>query len=95
MGLYINKPNWEPFGKIEYLQSLGGYECTFTEARQIVADLENTKAVVIWVDNGGFEAAAYAFSLSELDAFLNCDSGRPMKTFVLDKAVVKQHANNP
>lgn len=93
MGRYINRPDGEPKGKIEYLQSLGGVECTQAEARQVVADSSSDKAVIIWVNNGPFEAAAYAYSSRELEAFLQCPSGRPMKAFLLDKNVVEQHAH--
>lgn len=89
MGKYIQNPDGSPHGKDHYLQSLGGVECSREEARKILADTDSTKAIVIYVNNGPFDAAAYAYNSRELEAFIgNSSDPRPMKIFKLDKEIV-------
>lgn len=93
MGLYINPPEGWPqgaFGKREYLLSLGAVSCTISDA--VAAVNMPDKAVIVWVDNHIFEAAAYAYSAQELEAFTYPGDYRTKEYFILPKKVAEREA---
>lgn len=88
MGRYINPPGDYPMGakgKREYLHSIGAKSITLDEAREKV----NTHGIIVWVDNGMFEAAGYAYDRDELDCFTGPLDRRPKELFVMDRATVE------
>lgn len=76
MGYYINElPNGELLpakGKADKLLS------TIEGTKEIKTPQQWEEDIVCVVDNGPFEAAAYAFSQNELNVFANPD-GRPKR----------------
>jgi hypothetical protein len=84
MGRYINprnmtKENWlETFGKI------------LEDAPHKFGEYEDCLSVVL-VENGGFTAAAIAFSQQELETFTMHDDLRAKKFYTVPTEVLRQH----
>lgn len=91
MGRYINPPeNW-PYGagmKREYLRQIGAQPITLAEARENV----DIHGIIVWVDNGFFEAAGYAYNRAELDAMTLPRDSRPKQLFTMSRHVAEEHA---
>lgn len=91
MGYYINPPaQHSDLTKAEYLKELGAQEVTMEDATEAVKD--PTKGVICLVDNGLFDAAAWAYDIREVAAFKHPSDKRPKRWFVLPYDVAKEHA---
>jgi hypothetical protein len=66
MGFYIEAPS--PKDKAAFLVKEHGAELLFPSPESL-SDLPEDKALVVVVDNGIFEAAAFCYSDAELEAF--------------------------
>lgn len=81
MGKYIETGTTK--GKTNWIRdNLGGKIVSQNMAKDLVA----TKCVIVVVDNGPFEAAAWAFSPAEFEAFTYPDDHRPKQFVVIDGA---------
>jgi hypothetical protein len=49
-------------------------------------------AVIVVVDNGPFEAAAYAYSQAEFEAFIQPTDKRPKKFVIIDRKIAEEIA---
>ena len=49
-------------------------------------------AVIVVVDNGFFEAAAYAYSQAEFEAFIQLTDKRPKKFVIIDRKIAEEIA---
>ena len=79
MGYYIEG---DQLNKINFIKVNGGREVTQEGATKVVNDTESNQAVVVVIDNGMFQAAGYAFSPREFEAFTGSSDTRP-KTFMV------------
>ncbi len=81
MGNYIKCGS--PKGKVKWLlaEVQGAEEVSKEAARNLMK--ENRVGIICVVDNGGFEAAGYAFSMGEFEAFADGDGDdRRLKRWV-------------
>jgi len=78
MGRYIEGP---AKGKVNHIVDMGATVISEDGARQIMESGDEDNGVIIVVDNGPFEAAAWAFDLREFKVFTNPRDHRP-KTFL-------------
>lgn len=88
MGKYLNKDlNGKVLGPIKTNKLYN------SGAKQIIEpetyDQYEGKAIICVVDNGFFEAAAYAFSQNELEAFKNPSDNRNKVWMIADKELVE------
>lgn len=86
MGRYIQGP-WK--GKADML--VQKYGAKRIQQDQAVAAFRAGEGVVCVVDNGPFEAAAYAYSESEVNAFSHPD-GRPKVWLTMNKQTAEELA---
>ena len=92
MGKYVNAPNEaDNKDKRKLALKLGAKECTKPEALEAV--LSEDKAVLVWVNNGFFEALAYAYDIRELEGFTLDRDTRPKQLYIVDKAVAEAYAH--
>lgn len=82
MGYYIE--TGERFGKADYLKEHHAAEVV---CRSETFHLFPDKDIVAVVDNGHFEAAAFAYSLAELETFTRVSDPRPVVYLALPKGV--------
>lgn len=80
MGYYIEVP--ENKGKAQQIVEL--YGGTIVPGPLSFEDVTPDKAIICVVDNGPFEAAAFAFNQRELHYFSSLD-GRPRTWVILDR----------
>lgn len=64
----------------------GGTVVSFVQAKEAMND--KTKAVIVTVNNGMFEAAGFAYDLKEFEAFT--DFARPTNFVVIDRQKAKE-----
>ena len=84
MGYYIQGPNKS---KAQYIVS--EYDGKIVPAPEKFSDVPADKAIICVVDNGPFEAAAFAYDEREFDAFKGDENGhdrRPRKWVIMDRA---------
>jgi hypothetical protein len=86
MGRYINGNE----DKHALAISLGAAEVGKQEARGVFNTTD--KAALVWVDNGFFQALAYAYTPAEFDAFTEPGDNRRKRFYVIDKAVAEANA---
>ena len=80
MGYYIQTPHNK--GKAKYIaEKYGG---TIVDTPPSFENISPDKAIICVVDNGGFEAAGFCFSQSELHDFSYFD-GRPRTWVIIDR----------
>lgn len=85
MGYYIQGP---ALGKVNHLVDNHGAIIATAPVKKL-SEVNEDVAVVIVVNNGPFEAAAYAYCQSELDVFNHYD-GRPTTTLLMMKSKVHE-----
>ena len=79
MGFYIPGP---ASGKVEHIvNDNGGEVITVDEAAAEMIKVEDKKAVICVVDNGNFDAAAFAYDIQEFNSCIEASDYRP-KTFL-------------
>lgn len=87
MGYYIETPVLH--GKAAWLAD--AYDAELLAGPPVdLSELPEGKALVCVADNGIFEAAGYAFSDAELDAFDEPADTRPKQWLVMDKPTVEK-----
>ena len=84
MGYYIPGP---ALGKARYIKEEHGGEVI--EQPDSFRDIPSGKALICVVDNGPFEAAGYAFSEREFQAFKDPD-GRQKIWMVMDDSLARE-----
>jgi len=84
MGLYIEGP---AKGKAQYI--VDTFDGMIVSKDQAAAAI-GTKAVIIVVDNGPFEAAGLVLNLKEFNAFTRPDDYRPKSFILMDLDVAKK-----
>jgi hypothetical protein len=77
-------------GKADQLISLGAVE--IPGPPDSLSDIPEESALICVVSNGPFDAAAYAFSDRELEAFILPDDHRPKRWLLMEKTYVEEHA---
>ena len=83
MGFYIETGS--STGKAKFIvDNYSGKEDSFVEAIRISETHNREKGVIIVVNNGPFEAAAFAFNHNEFLAFHNSDDNRPKQYVIMD-----------
>lgn len=83
MGFYINHPEMNSLGKVDFIVSnLGGEIIPQPETLQ---DIPEDKALIVVVNNGMFEAAGYAFDQGEFESFTWERNKRPKVFVQMDK----------
>jgi len=55
-----------------------------------MAMMDRDKAVIVVVDNGPFEAAAFAYNDEEFKEFTRLDDPRPRQYVIIDRQVAKE-----
>lgn len=87
MGFYLQGPT---LGKADYLlaEHTDFREVTCSEAA--VARAMNDNAVVVIVENGPFDAAAFAFSDDEFEDFTQANDLRPKRFLLGPKDLVEE-----
>jgi len=90
MGYYIQAPS--NHGKANYLVEKHGAEIVGRDSN--VPAWDEDRAIICVVDNGGFEAAGYAFSPRELEDFASPDLGlqRDRIWLKMDRALARKLA---
>lgn len=84
MGYYIETDSTK--GKAEYIQQkYNGRFVNQAEARSLV----DTMGVIVVVDNGFFEAAAFAYDLKEFDEFTRPQDMRRKDFVVIERDLAK------
>lgn len=92
MGYYIEVP--DNFGKMAQLKNLhGAIQVSKDEAAQSLDDPD--KAVVVVMHNGFFEAAGFAYSRAEFDAFTDPSDSRRKEFAIMDRSLVKRLTKYP
>lgn len=88
MGFYIETDT--TLGKADWLIKHGDAQ----EIKQpaSLAEVPEGKALVVVVENGFFDAAAYAYDDSELLAFTQPGDYRPKRFLLMDKDIVELHS---
>lgn len=86
MGYYIETPR--PIYKVEYLINTYSAEKIDYHLAKVLIKEDAEKAIIVVVDNGYFEAAGYAYSEAELDAFMDPSDVRPKTILLMDKKLV-------
>jgi uncharacterized protein (DUF1330 family) len=93
MGYYIETDS--PHNKAEYIiKNYGGRLISYEEAL-FAMQSKKSHAVIVIVDNGIFEAAAFAFSDAEFEAFTEKNDTRPKKFVVIDRNLCKKLTEYP
>lgn len=80
MGFYIETKS--PKNKVDFL--IKNHNCKVIDAYEGFERLKNNEGVVVVVDNGPFEAAAFAYDEAELNAFLQPTDYRPKTILAID-----------
>lgn len=86
MGYYVQGPT---FGKAQFLVEQHGGQILPTPPKTL-ADLPEGKGLVVVVDNGIFEAAAFAFNEGEYQEFSYPDDLRPKTYVVADRTKLEE-----
>lgn len=81
MGFYIQGPSKDKANFI--VKNYSGIIATKKQAEQMLSEI--SKAVIAVVDNGPFEAAAFAFNKNEFDAFHGLTDYRPKQYVIIDR----------
>lgn len=84
MGYYIQGP---ALGKVKHL--VDNHNAIVVGRISKLSQVNDDTAVVVVVNNGPFEAAAYAFNQQELDEF-NRNDGRPTTTLLMEKSLARK-----
>lgn len=93
MGYYIETDS--PHNKTEYIiENYGGRLVSYKEAL-FTMQSKKSHAVIVVVNNGIFEAAAFAFSDAEFEAFTEKNDTRPKKFVVIDRNLCKKLTEYP
>lgn len=80
MGFYIQTTS--PKNKAQFL--VDNYKCSVINEDVARERVDSKEGVVVVVDNGPFEAAAFAYDKDELDMFLNPNDNRPKTIVAID-----------
>jgi len=80
MGYYIQTP--EASNKAKQLEDLHG--AILLPEPPKIENFPTKQAIICIVNNGNFEAAAFCYSLEELEVFL-LEDGRPKLWMIMDK----------
>jgi hypothetical protein len=80
MGYYIAGPTHGKGSMLE--KEHGALPASQEEVRKVV----DTMGVIVVVNNGHFEAAAFAYDLGEFEAFMDPDDARPKQCYVMNRA---------
>ena len=91
MGYYMEVP--KPTNKAEQLIKLYGAKSIEVPPKSLT-EVPEGKALVVVVENGYFDAAAYAWCQSELDAFLPYDGHRRTWLLIDKDKVIKNILEN-
>lgn len=86
MGYYVQTP--KNTGKALQLRSL--YNAEIIDKPESFEAIPEGKALIVIVDNTLFEAAAYAYSASEFEAFTNPFDERFKQYVLMDKKLVEE-----
>lgn len=82
MGFYIQGPTK---GKAQFIvENYSGILSIKEQAEKMLSEM--SKAVIVVVDNGPFEAAAFAYSREEFHAFHSPNDYRLKKYVIMDRA---------
>ena len=92
MGYYIQTDGTH--GKAAYIVRALGGELVSQEAASAAID-DPTKGVVVVVNNGPFEAAAFAYDRREFNAFTGTSDTRPKKFVIVDRSVAVEKSGFP
>ena len=87
MGYYLN--NGETFGKAEWLVKEHGGRI-FSKIEANTAFNDPLLAVVVVLDNGLFDAAGFAYSVDEFEAFTTPEDTRPKAFLVMDRKLCEE-----
>ncbi len=87
MGYYINK-GLDARDKALALVEL--YEAKEIQQPEKFDDIANDKAIIVVIDNGGFEAAGYCYSEREFADFTNPRDPRQKTFLVMDKKLAEE-----
>jgi len=87
MTYYLERPDGARHGKADYLiESCDAVELVGT----VAPDWSDHTAIICVIDNGAFEAAAYADTPQELAALSQESDYRPKRWLIIDKLRVQQ-----
>jgi hypothetical protein len=86
MGYYLQTPG--NHNKAAELALMHGGEVV-TQEKAAEAMNDPSKGVICVVDNGAFEAAAFAYSQSEFDVFTRPEEMRPRTFAVIDRRIAE------
>lgn len=86
MGYYYNPTDDRT--KADGLLSLGAQEITQSRATQLVTEAQT--GIFCVVDNGMFDAAAFAYDAHELAAFTQPTDNRPKRFFLINRETAKR-----
>ena len=89
MGYYIPGP---ATGKAQFVKSLGGEVINRPEK---YSQIPKDKALIVVVENGNFEAAGFAYSEREFDAWMGTEDPRPMTFMTMDRSKAEQMSGFP
>lgn len=76
------------FKAYEIARRFGGKIVTITDALRAMAD--PTKGIIVVVNNGPFQAAAFAFDMDEFDEFHRAGDIRPKQYVILDREIAEK-----
>ena len=81
MGFYVQGP---PLGKAKFIeQNYSGILATKSQAEKMLSEM--SKGVIVVVNNGPFEAAAFAFNKKEFDDFHGPNDYRTKQYVIIDR----------
>jgi hypothetical protein len=90
MGYYL-QTGQSLHGKAQIIADEHGGEIV-DQATAEVAMSDPTKAVICVVNNGPFEAAAFAYDMAEFREFTRPDETRPQTFVVMDREIAKRES---
>jgi hypothetical protein len=88
MGFYIETDT--TLGKADWLIRHG--DAQEIKQPRSLAEVPEDKALVVVVENGFFDAAAYAYDEGEFRAFTDPGDPRPQRFLLMDKDIVELHS---
>ena len=92
MGFYIEVPR--PWMKaIQLVADYGARAITREDARKILSNPDRTEGVVVVVENPTFEAAGYAYGLTEFERFMDPEDRRPMSILAMPREKAELMSN--